>query len=678
MDTDRPAIFKHIIQRFGEKYTARVGAYGTLADLATIEVIAGSLRKWWEEKHHPEKFARFRDENQRINWHSISFDEENPYHLKRVDKIKKAFSSDADAARKAYPEIFYYYDGLHGTKSSQSVHPAGIIISPVDLQEEYGCFWKDGEMCLLMDMDGAHEVGLAKYDFLILKTVTVIRDTCRLLGRPYPQTHEIDWNDQAVWQDMQKAAAGIFQFEGGYAFESLKQFKPENIFDMSLVTACIRPSGASYRDQLLARKPHKNPSDIIDNLLSENLGYLIYQEDTIKFLQQICGLSGSEADNVRRAIGRKQKDRLDKAMPAILEGYCNKSPRPRQEAEVEAKEFLQIIEDSASYQFGYNHSIAYCLLGYLCAYFRYYHPVEFITAFLNNAANDEDINNGTSLARIYGITVTSPRFGISGGEYACSPEQRTIAKGISSIKFMGAKPAKALHHYGSSVEYKYFSDVLFDLTRSGQVDARQIYILLHIDFFSRFGNQRELERIIDIFDLFKQGDAKQIKKDRIAGSFVEPIVQKYANGLTKAGKEAASYTILDMQSILHECEEAILGLGLPDLGILAKVRYFNQAMGYSGYVSGRDKDRPLLYIKDTYPLVRKKDGKQFGYSLITQSIGSGIETRFTVFNRVFDLAPVRKGDIITCTGYMKDGPYFTMTGYRKHYPESEMFEEDPE
>ena len=121
---------------------------------------------------------------------------------------------------------------------------------------------------------------------------------------------------------------------------------------MSIVTACIRPSGASYRDQLLARVPHKNPSEIIDGLLADNLGYLIYQEDTIKFLQQICGLTGSEADNIRRAIGRKQRDRLEKALPSILEGYCGKSPKPRAEAEQEAKEFLQIIEDSASYQFG--------------------------------------------------------------------------------------------------------------------------------------------------------------------------------------------------------------------------------------------------------------------------------------------------------------------------------------
>lgn len=144
---------------------------------------------------------------------------------------------------------------------------------------------------------------------------------------------------------MIKNPSGIFQFEGAFAFESLKKFTPKSIFDMSIVTACIRPSGASYRDALLARKPHSNPSEIIDELLKDNLGYLIYQEDTIKFLQQICGLSGSESDNIRRAIGRKQKDRLDAAMPSILEGYCEKSPQPRKVAEAEAKEFLQIIED---------------------------------------------------------------------------------------------------------------------------------------------------------------------------------------------------------------------------------------------------------------------------------------------------------------------------------------------
>ena len=208
---------------------------------------------------------------------------------------------------------------------------------------------------------------------------------------------------------------------------------------MSLVTACLRPSGASYRDALLNHEPHHNPSEIIDNLLADNNGYLVYQEDVIKFLQQICGLSGSEADNIRRAIGRKDRDRLDAAMPQILEGYCSKSDKPREEAEREAKEFIQILEDSASYMFGFNHSVAYCLLGYLCAYYRYYHPVAFAASFLNNAANNDDIKNGTEMAKRYGIKISLPKFGLSGGEYTPNEDEGVIAKGAGSIKGIGVQ-----------------------------------------------------------------------------------------------------------------------------------------------------------------------------------------------------------------------------------------------
>ena len=107
---------------------------------------------------------------------------------------------------------------------------------------------------------------------LVLKTVQVIRDTCNYIGRSYPQTHEIDWNDENVWADMATDLTTIFQFESPFAADCFKKFKPKNIFEMSLVTACIRPSGSSYRDDLLARKPHKNPSEIIDDLLKDNLG----------------------------------------------------------------------------------------------------------------------------------------------------------------------------------------------------------------------------------------------------------------------------------------------------------------------------------------------------------------------------------------------------------------------
>lgn len=648
VESDRPAIFQHIVGRFGSDKTARVASYGTIQSKGVMDDVGRHLAKKWDEEH-PGK-------------------SDNPWSLPNIAKIKNEFDSEPEKTKEKYPELFYYYDGLIDTKVSQSVHPAGMVISPITLNDNFGVFDKDGDMCLMLDMENVHDfTGLAKYDFLVLKTVQVIRDTCRYIGIPYPKSHEIDWFDEAVWDDMASSPSGIFQFEGVFAFDSLKKFRPKNIFDMSIVTACIRPSGASYREDLLARKPHSNPSEIIDELLRDNLGYLIYQEDTIKFLQQICGLSGSEADNIRRAIGRKQKDRLDAAMPSILEGYCSKSPQPREVAESEAKEFLQIIEDSASYQFGYNHSIAYCLLGYLCAYYRHYYPLEFLTSFLNNAANDDDIKNGTVYANRIGVLVTMPKWGLSKGDYFFDKKQNVIAKGLTSIKYMGANIAEELYNLAQNTDAKRFVDVLLAVNNSS-LDARQLDILIKLDYFSSFGNQRELLRIADMFvDLFKCGDAKKVSREKIDGTPLEPIISKYAVGVTKNGGVAKSYTLLDIGSILREAEDAIKSVGIEDLSDMTKVRNFADIMGYIGYVSEKEEDRRKLYILDVFPLVRKADNKQFGYSIITKSIGSGRESRFTVVNKVYDENPIHKGDIIFCKSYEKNGQYYRLTSFDKIY-----------
>ena len=86
-----------------------------------------------------------------------------------------------------------------------------------------------------------------------------------------------------------------------------------------------------------------------------------------------------------------------------------------------------------------------------------------------------------------------------------------------------------------------------------------------------------------------------------------------------------------------------------------------------GYVSGKESDRRKLFVKEVYPLKRKKDGVQFGYSIITQSIGSGVESRFTIFNRLYDKEPIKKDDIILCSSFTREGSYFTLTGYSHLY-----------
>lgn len=662
ISSDRPKIFEYIISRFGTKKTARVPSFGTMVDNGTIDGICNALDKYWHEengkgespyslsqaKKIKAKFAEiitpYRKINEEIN--KIKDDISLSDKLEELTIKRNKLQEKLDRLRNIeYPKVFYYFDGLINTKMSQSVHPAGMVISPITLTDNYGVFHKDDDLCLMIDMEEVHEIGLVKYDFLILKTVGIINDTYKMINKPYPKSHEINWYDEKVWEDMIRNPTGIFQMEGEYAHSLLRQYKPHSIFDMSLVTAAIRPSGASYRDTLMKKIPNKNPSEIIDNLLKDNLGYLVYQEDVIAFLQQICGLNGSDADNIRRAIGRKDKDRLQKALPQILEGYCNKSNKSRAIAEEEANMFLKIIEDASSYMFGYNHSIAYCLIGYMCAYLRYYHPYEFITSYLNNAANEDDIADGTTLANEYKVTITPPKFGISKDVYALNKENKIIAKGISSVKFLNAKAGIDLFELSKS-NLNSFTDVLYGITKTSCLNSRQLSILINVDYFSSFGNVRELSKISEVFDNLKNGEIQTIKQEKLESLWYKDIIKKYATNLNDKGKELKTWRILDAKSILYECEEQIKSLNISDISLKVKMQNQKEYLGYIDLTTGKEEDRRKLIVMDVIPLKNKETGISWAYAIITRSIGSGKSSRLTLRAKIYDQDPIKEMNVI--------------------------------
>lgn len=312
-----------------------------------------------------------------------------------------------------------------------------------------------------------------------------------------------------------------------------------------------------------------------------------------------------------------------------------------------------------------NHSVAYCLLGYICAYYRFYHPLEFITAFLNDAANEDDIRNGTSYANLVGIQVTMPKWGLSKGDYFFDKEKNVIAKGLNAIKFISETVASELYALSKEKQYVSFMDLLADIDEMTSMNSRQLDILIKIDFFSDFGNQRELLRMVELFEKFKRGRAKQIKKSEVDGTVLEEIVQRHAVGTTKSGGVAKSYTLLDVMALLRDAEKLVRSMHMPDLSDILKVQNFYDVMGYIGYVSGNEADRRKLYVTDLKPLMRKRDKKQFGYSVFTKSIGSGKESRFTLVNRVFEKEPIRAGDIILCKSFDRDGGYFRLLDYER-------------
>lgn len=635
---DRDAVYNHMIEEFGEKYTAYILALNTVSDKGCIDEIGRALyRRTGKDDFNIEALKVVKREYE-SHKNTIKDD------LGTLEKSKKNGEiSDAEFKNKwnelfspivqKYPDIFYYFLGMLDTCISQSMHPCGMVVSPITLADNYGTLSKDGKTILQIDMEDVHEISLVKYDILGLKNVGIIKGACKYAGIPYPKSNEINWTDAAVWKDMLRCPQGVFQFEGTYAFQMLCEFKPQSIFDMSLVTAALRPSGASYRDKLMQKTFHKNPSKIIDDMLQDNYGYLIYQEDTIKFLQDICGLTGSEADNIRRAIGRKQKDRLDAAMPSILEGYCRMSDQSRDVAEKEAKEFLQIIEDSASYQFGYNHSVAYCMIGYLCAYLRYYYTPYFIMSYLNNAANEDDIVGGFEMAKLYGYHILPPRFRYSIDEYVYDNDTKKIYKGLSSLKYLTKNAAEYLYSLRSNT-YNNFIELLSQIEEDRAVDSRQMEILIKLQFFEEFGKNKKL---LDTYNIFKKlYGRKTIAKDKmdVLGLTVEDIDGCYEK------ETAKQYSGIDCLKLLAKLTDRVPNVSIP---LSEQVTFEMDIVGYLSTVY--DVDKTICLVEDV-------DAK-YTPRIKIYSLGTGKEVACKINKYTFKDYPLKRGQIIKCGKFVE-------------------------
>lgn len=627
--SQRHLVYEHIIEKFGIDKTAYILAIGTISDKGTIDEIGRALNISLDEvKEIKELYSLYTDTIEDCKNKIHAFEEkglkEGSVYKECKDKLQKNEKLLDDLKNVKYKELFYYFDGLVGTAISQSMHPAGIIVSPVTLPDNYGTFWsKDGKRIISINMEEVHEVSLVKYDLLGLKNIDIIKDCCELANIPYPKSHTVNWEDEEVWKHITDSPVGIFQFESKFAYDSLKKFGCRRVNDLSLVNASIRPSGESYRDNLLAHKPNQNPSEIIDDLLKANHGYLVFQEDVIAFLQKICGLSGSDADNIRRAIARKQMDRLQKALPQILEGYCSMSDKPRDIAEDEAKTFLKIIEDASSYMFGYNHSTGYSMIGYICGYLRYYYPREFITAYLNNANNDDDIKLGTELAKQLQIPIHSIKFRHSTAKYSC--DKNGIYKGIASVKFLNDDAANDLYAIRDE-KFDTFIDLLARI-KDLRVDSRKLEILIKLDFFSEFGGINYLLVCNSLFD--KYYGKKQMKKEKLYEEGLDfDVVRKYA------GKETPKmFSNLDSVGLINELISTIPNEKTTLRTIIA---YQIENLGYVDVVD--KKYAGCCVVTDL--------NVDYSPKLKLYALANGNTIPVKIDKKIFKNQPLRRGDII--------------------------------
>ncbi len=609
-------------------------------------------------------------------------------YLDLSDKISKEVERNEESARKAYPEIFKFVDIVNGTIVSIGTHPSGVLISDLPINELVGlCSISTSDYPVsMLNMKELDELMYVKLDILGLDNLGVINDTCKTLGIERLTPDNTDLDDMEVWKSIRDDTTLIFQWESNSAQQYLKKFMSDSTLKiaqekipnfsmlkwLSFGNGLIRPACASFRDSVAEGHFYDNGFDALNKFLAPEAGRIAMQETIMRFLVKFCGYSQAESDNVRRAIAKKKG--TETLLPEIEErfiDYCSKEyEMTAEECSAIIKPFIQIILDASAYGFSWNHSDAYSAVGYICGYLRYYHPLEFLTAALNIFDDDMDKTMAiTSYANKVGIRVTMPKFGISKSKYEFDANKRVIAKGLASVKYLSAAAASELYDLAHSKHYLSFMELLADIDSKTTVNSRQLEILIHLDFFSDFGNQRELLRMVDVYTtLFKKGQAKQIKKAEIDGTIFEGAVKKYSTGITKSGGNAKSYTLLDVASILRECESIIRSQHLDDLDVMTKIQNVYNAMGYLGYITGDEADRRKLYVTKVKSLFTQKNKEQFGYSVFTKSIGSGVESRFTVYNNVFNKIPVKEGDVIYCKDYQRKytsrGLFFVLSDYK--------------
>lgn len=611
-------------------------------------------------------------------------DDEKINYMDLSDHISKNLDDNEEKMREEYPRVFEYVDIVNGTITSVGTHPSGVLISDLPIDQTVGlCSISSTPYPVsMLNMKELDALMYVKLDILGLDNLGVINDTCRMLGIERLTPDNTDLEDMDVWRSIRSDTTLIFQWESNSAQSFMRRFMSDRTLEkarqripnfsmlkwMSFGNGLLRPACASFRDSVADGEYYDNGFDALNEFLAPEAGRIAMQETIMQFLVKFCGYSDAESDNVRRAIAKKKG--TETLLPEIEQrftAYCTEQyGMGTEECGDIIKPFLQIILDASAYGFSWNHSDPYSAIGYICGYLRYYHPMEFLTAALNIFWDNQDKTSEIiEYAMKQGIRITPPKWGISRGNYSFSSEKKTIAKGLSSIKYMSSQLANDLWTLSQSRSFDSFIDVLYGLDTETCINSRQLDILIKLDFFSDFGNQRELLRINSLFtNTFKRGDAKQLSRKTVEGTPFEPIVQKYAVGVTKAGTDAKSYTLLDVRSILLESEELIKASNLPDLDDQAKVLNFIEAMGYAGYSSGKEEDRRKLYVTAVKPSRRRKDNEVWAYVIETVSIGSGRAGRFTVVKSRYSQDPIREADIIYCGEYHRDGQYYQLDAWR--------------
>ena len=466
-DEGRSKVMDYVIDKYGSNQVAQIITYGTMAAKSSIRDTARVLDLPLGEADRIAKLLP----NIKLGKILSSTDAELKENLRndeilRVNEIKNLAEEDSLSG-----ETIQQARILEGSLRNIGTHACGVIITPDDITQFVPVATaKDSDLYVTQfDNSVVEDAGLLKMDFLGLKTLTLIKDTVKLVK----YKHDVDLDPDAFPLDDEKTyelfqrgdTVGIFQYESAGMQKYLKDLKPTVFADLIAMNALYRPGPLEYIPSFVDRKNGKEDISydlpIMAEYLEETYGITVYQEQVMLLSQKLAGFSKGEADVLRKAMGKKIFSLLQKLKPQFIDGGINNG-HPQEVLEKIWKDW----EAFAAYAFNKSHSTCYALIGYQTAYLKAHYPAEYMAAVLSNNMNDiKQVTFFMEECRRMGLNVLGPDVNESFYKFAVNDDQ-AIRFGMGAIKGVGKGAVETIIEYRK--EQRYTS--IFDLVK--RIDLR--------------------------------------------------------------------------------------------------------------------------------------------------------------------------------------------------------------
>ena len=392
-DEGRQSVIEYVINKYGSNQVAQIITYGTMAAKSAIRDTARVLNLPLAEAG---RLANLVPDIKLKALFSLAGNRAalsdklkgQGELLAKADELIRISKGQDDAAKTINQATM-----LEGSVRNLGIHACGVIITPDDITNFVPvALAKDSDMvCTQFDNSVVESAGLLKMDFLGLKTLTLIKDAVKIVKERHgivldPENFPID--DERTYELFQRGeTVGIFQYESAGMQKYMRELKPTVFADLIAMNALYRPGPLAYIPSFIKRKHGIEPIDYdledMKEYLEETYGITVYQEQVMLLSQKLAGFTKGEADVLRKAMGKKQKDVLDKMKPKFIEQASAKGH--------DAKKLAKIWTDweaFASYAFNKSHSTCYAWIAYQTAYLKAHYPAEYLASVLSNNMND--------------------------------------------------------------------------------------------------------------------------------------------------------------------------------------------------------------------------------------------------------------------------------------------------